>query len=118
MCYFPTGNPIEEAVEIGEIQTRPDEVDYEPISSTLWRQREEYCARVIQNAWRKYKQRTKSESQEENVNSPDGQDTAVLVESDGFVTKNGHQVVIHTRSPSNASGQAEVWKLYLPLWIW
>jgi hypothetical protein len=28
---------------------------YEPVSSTLWRQREEYCARLIQNAWRKHK---------------------------------------------------------------
>lgn len=25
------------------------------VSSTLWRQREEYCARLIQNAWRKHK---------------------------------------------------------------
>lgn len=102
------GNPIEEAVEIGEIQTRPDEVDYEPVSSTLWRQREEYCARVIQNAWKKYKLIAKPQLEEESADPPDGQETAVLVESDGFVTKNGHKVVIHSRSPSNASGQAEV----------
>lgn len=54
MSRFSAGNPIEETAEIGEIQTRPDEADYEPVSSTLWRQREEYCARIIQNAWRKY----------------------------------------------------------------
>ncbi|OXA50295.1 Sodium channel protein para [Folsomia candida] len=34
------------------LQDRPD---YEPVSSTLWRQREEYCARLIQHAWRKHK---------------------------------------------------------------
>lgn len=47
------GNPIEESGELGEIAARPDEEGYEPVSSTLWRQREEYCARLIQNAWRK-----------------------------------------------------------------
>ena len=30
-----------------------DRPGYEPISSTLWRQREDYCARLIQGAWRK-----------------------------------------------------------------
>ncbi|XP_037971766.2 sodium channel protein para isoform X12 [Plutella xylostella] len=47
------GNPIEETgdLEVG----RPDEVGYEPVSSTLWRQREEYCARLIQHAWRRHR---------------------------------------------------------------
>lgn len=49
------GNPIEESGELGEIAARPEEEGYEPVSSTLWRQREEYCARLIQNAWRKHK---------------------------------------------------------------
>jgi hypothetical protein len=35
-----------------------------------------------------------------------GRQTAVLVESDGFVTKNGHRVVIHSRSPSITSRSA------------
>ena len=30
-----------------------DRPGYEPISSTLWRQREDYCARLIQGAWRR-----------------------------------------------------------------
>ena len=69
------GNPVEETAELGEqiilkkSQYRSKEVDwevfqtcvpkgevtaqadrpgYDPISSTLWRQREEYCARMIQ----------------------------------------------------------------------
>ncbi|XP_055537082.1 sodium channel protein para isoform X42 [Wyeomyia smithii] len=181
------GNPIEETAELGEVQTRPDEVGYEPVSSTLWRQREEYCARVIQHAWRKHKERqsggatgddtdadvcdndggdggggdggsvgggigsgklgsgsigggvsspgggggttpgssggggsgsqanigivehnlSPKESPDGN-NDPQGRQTAVLVESDGFVTKNGHRVVIHSRSPSITSRLADV----------
>nr|XP_044252154.1 sodium channel protein para isoform X33 [Drosophila takahashii] len=196
------GNPIEETGEIGEIAARPDTEGYEPVSSTLWRQREEYCARLIQHAWRKHKARGEGggggggsfepdpdqvdgdgggdpdagepandepadgmaeapagggggggggdgsvngggtgtgtgdgaadAADESNVNSPGedaasaaagaatgatagspgagsaGRQTAVLVESDGFVTKNGHKVVIHSRSPSITSRTADV----------
>ena len=172
------GNPIEETGEIEGINQRPDELGYEPVSSTLWRQREEYCARLIQHAWRKHKQHKddghdgtgdenetgdeheggasgaglgsshshneimggeglgrrsltnnsindKLNNQSNNNNavsdngktSPKdtigsseklGRQTAVLVESDGFVTKNGHRVVIHSRSPSITSRSADV----------
>lgn len=163
------GNPIEApaAEELAEVQERPGEVGYERVSSTLWRQREEYCARLIQNAWRKHKQQRHSESDTDgcaeldhsrggggggggtdatdsaaaaaaapqasndntnaiteqpadngsaaptspsNNNDADGQvmQTAVLVESDGFSTKNGHRVVIHSRSPSVTSRTADV----------
>lgn len=162
------GNPIEDSAEMGEVQQRPDEVGYEPVSSTLWRQREEYCARLIQHAWRNFKERggvgggggggggrgggggegagddtdadacdnepgigspgavsggggsiagggsqanlgppSPKESPDGN-NDPQGRQTAVLVESDGFVTKNGHRVVIHSRSPSITSRSADV----------
>lgn len=120
------GNPIEETAELGEVQARPDEAGYEPVSSTLWRQREEYCARLIQNAWRKHKQQREGAECEEGKMDPDGREpetgskdsgspdssnarqTEILVESDGFVTKNGHKVVIHSRSPSVSSKQADV----------
>ncbi|XP_064538572.1 sodium channel protein para isoform X46 [Drosophila montana] len=175
------GNPIEETGEIGEIAARPDTEGYEPVSSTLWRQREEYCARLIQHAWRKHKTRAEAgggdpDSDAANDMEPDpaagddapddsaagdddpdaagangghdpaadgaaadpaneprsivnspmdggggspggqsagsggsaGRQTAVLVESDGFVTKNGHKVVIHSRSPSITSRTADV----------
>ncbi|XP_075226668.1 sodium voltage-gated channel paralytic [Lycorma delicatula] len=101
------GNPIDETAELGEVAPgRPDEVGYEPVSSTLWRQREEYCARLIQNAWRKHKQQRLGGV--DSPNSSDARQTAVLVESDGFVTKNGHRVVIHSRSPSTTSRLADV----------
>ncbi|XP_058166628.1 sodium channel protein para isoform X49 [Anopheles ziemanni] len=119
------GNPIEETAELGEVQQRPDEVGYEPVSSTLWRQREEYCARLIQHAWKRYKQRHggggadgSGDDQQSDAcdngnegdgnGDPQGRQTAVLVESDGFVTKNGHRVVIHSRSPSITSRTADV----------
>lgn len=150
------GNPIEETGEIGEIAARPDTEGYDPVSSTLWRQREEYCARLIQTAWRRYKYGepadTKTAEGEDNGKREDGgsgagtggseggdailsgetgvheeagandgplspgcisggsngRQTAVLVESDGFVTKNGHKVVIHSRSPSITSRTADV----------
>jgi voltage-gated sodium channel type II alpha len=47
------GNPVEETAELGEVTAQADRPGYEPISSTLWRQREEYCARMIQSAWRR-----------------------------------------------------------------
>ncbi|XP_032685136.1 sodium channel protein para isoform X29 [Odontomachus brunneus] len=105
------GNPIEETGDLGEVQARPDEVGYEPVSSTLWRQREEYCARLIQNAWRKHKQQRlggPSEESDDPDTDPRVRQTAVLVESDGYVTKNGHRVVIHSRSPSVTSRTADV----------
>lgn len=58
------GSPIEETGELAEVNTRPDEVGYEPVSSTLWRQREEYCARLIQHAWRRHKRREEGETEE------------------------------------------------------
>ncbi|KAK2588266.1 hypothetical protein KPH14_004294 [Odynerus spinipes] len=105
------GNPIEETGDLTEVQTRPGEAGYEPVSSTLWRQREEYCARLIQNAWRKHKQQRlggPSEESDDPDTDPRVRQTAVLVESDGYVTKNGHRVVIHSRSPSVTSRTADV----------
>lgn len=124
------GSPIEESGEMGEVAARPDEEGYEPVSSTLWRQREEYCARLIQIAWRKHKLHKDDpdgttgdetdgaggggdcgddpSSPKDHENGSLGRQTAVLVESDGFVTKNGHRVVIHSRSPSITSRSADV----------
>ncbi|XP_050525622.1 sodium channel protein para-like isoform X1 [Daktulosphaira vitifoliae] len=103
------GNPIIETVaEISEIQTRPEEAKYEPISSTLWRMREVYCAMTIQKAWLRFIREKRQKQNLDETASPDGRDTAVMVESDGFVTKNGHKVVIHSRSSSKSSKLADV----------
>lgn len=103
------GSPIEETGDIGEVAPTTDRPGYEPVSSTLWRQREEYCARLIQQAWRKHRQtKDSSLSGDDSQEDLKQADTAVLVESDGFMTKNGHRVVIHSRSSSNTSRSADV----------
>ncbi|KAJ8937407.1 hypothetical protein NQ314_011893, partial [Rhamnusium bicolor] len=102
------GNAIEETAELAEVQGRPNEVGYEPVSSTLWRQREEYCARLIQNAWRKHKRNCGGATDQSDEGEVDGEgelearQTAVLVE------RNGHKVVIHSRTPSISSRSADV----------
>lgn len=97
------GHVIEETAEIADVVPNKDRGGLEAVSSTLWRQREEYCARVIQQAWRSYKGRGGG-----GVGTKPQQQTAVVVESDGHVIKNGHKVVIHSRSPSVTSRSTDV----------
>ncbi|CAL1280596.1 unnamed protein product [Larinioides sclopetarius] len=92
------GHQIEETAEL-EVVVPKEREGYKPISSTFYRQREIYAARVIQTAWRRYKGR---------IGEPCQQQTAVVVESDGHMTKNGHKVVIHSRSPSVTSRSTDV----------
>ncbi|XP_050314710.1 sodium channel protein para isoform X6 [Anthonomus grandis grandis] len=117
------GNAIDETAELSEVQPKAQEPGYEPVSSTLWRQREEYCARLIQNAWRKHKRlrgatdqsgdedgghgetdegEGDGEGEEGDGEGPEARQTAVLVE------RNGHKVVIHSRTPSISSRSADV----------
>jgi len=98
---------------VNEVQVATDRPGYEPVSSTLWRQREEYCARLIQNAWRRHKNSkgegggsevhkkggddddvTKAEVHEENASAPD-KEGDVEQEECLIVT------VDHEGSPSN-----------------
>lgn len=104
-------NPIEETEQLTEVQPRQDDPTYERVSTTLWRQREEYCARLIQSAWRKHKNHhtdTPSDGELQEDESPGALETAVFVESDGFVIKNGHKVVLHSRTPSTSSRTVDV----------
>ncbi|XP_076373626.1 sodium channel protein para-like isoform X3 [Tachypleus tridentatus] len=98
--FAQKGRVIEETAELAEAVPAKENREYEAISTTLLRQREEYCAQVIQQAFRKYKGISH--------NSPHQQQTSVIVESDGHVIKNGHKVVIHSRSSSIASRGTEV----------
>nr|XP_042895936.1 sodium channel protein para [Parasteatoda tepidariorum] len=94
------GNIIEETAEL-EVVIPKEREGYKPISSTMTRQREIYSARIIQLAWRRYKGRI-------GDGEPRQQQTAIVVESDGHMTKNGHKVVIHSRSPSVTSRSTDV----------
>ncbi|XP_045484128.1 sodium channel protein para isoform X37 [Pieris rapae] len=88
------GNPIEEP---GDIVGRPGEVGYEPVSSTLWRQREEYCARLIQHAWRRHRRAHSPAGEGVGGDgsggecSAGGAETAVLLDSSGG---SAHRVVL------------------------
>lgn len=87
------GNPIEET---GDLEPgRPNEIGYEPVSSTLWRQREEYCARLIQHAWRRHRRGEGGSGgdsgTEGGAEGGGGAATAVLLDA---VTPNGHRVVL------------------------
>ena len=45
---LPMCTPLfQETAELGEVTAYADRVGYEPISSTLWRQREDYCVILI-----------------------------------------------------------------------
>lgn len=105
------GHAIEETAELAEVAP-PKIGEFEHISSTLWRQRENYCARMIQNTWRRFIQ-LKKEGKLNETKDDDAQNqlqsTAIIVESDGHITKNGHKVVIHSRSPSVTSRSTDVW---------
>ena len=67
------GNPVEETAELGEVTAHTDRPGYEPISSTLWRQREDYCARLIQTAW---KRRGRYSSNMDDIEEEDEDDIA------------------------------------------
>jgi hypothetical protein len=49
----------------------PERNNYTPVSSTLRRQRDEYCARIIQCAWRDYLRRTGREPAPKKIQVPD-----------------------------------------------
>ena len=69
------GNPIEEPPNVEEIKvtTFADRPGYERTSSSLWKQREEYCASLIQKAWKVHKTRASQpvSKQDEPITSDD-----------------------------------------------
>ena len=102
------GNPIEEAVELNEVQVALDRPGYEPVSSTLWRQREEYCARLIQTAWRKHKHHRAISQQDSRTDDTEDKFTTSVVLEEGEGSSSQHKVVIHSRSPSITSRMTDV----------
>ena len=102
------GNPIEEPEDLGEAAPQEVTPGYVKISSTRWRMREEYSAKLIQEAWMKWKGKHGSDKRS-SLSDSDTQtdcqpaDTSVMIESDGHIIKNGHKIVIHSRSPSITS---------------
>jgi voltage-gated sodium channel type II alpha len=58
--FSSKGSNLEESPDIDEVKTTtfPDRPGYKRVSSSLWKQREEYCAALIQKAWKVHKKRS------------------------------------------------------------
>lgn len=58
--FSSKGSHLEEPSDIDDIKitTYADRPGYERVSSSLWKQREEYCASLIQKAWKVHKTRS------------------------------------------------------------
>ena len=103
------GNKIEESNDVAEVGPSIERQNYEPISSTLWRQREEYCAILIQRAWRKHHQANLLFlSNFEKNGSLKQTETAIIYGNEGNSAMKGHRVIIHSRSSSVSSKHADV----------
>ena len=103
---------MEETAELGEVTAHTDRPGYEPISSTLWRQREDYCARLIQGAWRRrsypgeISEKIFGASSALNLGSRSVLD-AVVEESDEEL-EHGPTIIVHSGSSSAVSSTSIV----------
>ena len=60
-----------------QVTTHKDRPGYQRVSSTLWKQREDYCASLIQKAWKFHKLRTtESACTEEHVTGDEDDEAA------------------------------------------
>lgn len=113
--FVRKGKLIQDTPEIEEVL--PQKGRFEHISSTFWRQREEYCARLIQQAWRNHRKaktgsmhsaidsaRKKSvASSFGSIRSRKSVRSAKQLISDSDLSEKGHKVVVHKRSSSITS---------------
>jgi len=58
--------------------TFADRPGYQRISSSLWKQREDYCASLIQKAWKFHKLRNTEEANTEEPHTGDEEDMTKL----------------------------------------
>ena len=78
------GTAGDPSADIGEIKKAPDRADYVPVSSLLRRQREQFCARVIQRSWRnKVEKRKAARGEREGIvgSLKGGEQTIIRVET-------------------------------------
>ncbi len=79
------GTAGDPSADLGEIKKQPDRADYVPVSSLLRRQREQFCARVIQRLWRnKTEKRKLARGEREGIAGsvkPGGEQTIIRVET-------------------------------------
>ena len=78
------GTAGDPSADIGEIKKAPDRADYVPVSSLLRRQREQFCARVIQRSWKnKVEKRKAARGEREGIvgSLKGGEQTIIRVET-------------------------------------
>ena len=85
--------------------TFPDRPGYERTSSTLWKQREEYCAILIQQAWRDHHKSTVIKGANARNVVTRGE-TKVKIEEQPS-QPNGNQVIEVKPSPSHTNKKSE-----------
>ena len=95
------GNPIDEAEDVAEATPQENIPGYNRISSTLWRQRENYSARIIQRFWRRWcvehdvYKRIARIKLEAHLNSQCPV-APTLSKNVGFISENIHKSIIHS----------------------
>ena len=85
-------------VSLVKVSTYPDRPGYERTSSSLWKQREEYCAKLLQAAWRGHHKHTVKKGANARdiiTNNKEGEKPL-----DSKVPSNGKQVIEVQPSPS------------------
>ncbi len=73
-----------------QVATYADRPGYQRVSSTLWKQREDYCAALIQKAWKFHKLRnTESHTEEPHTGDEDEDENSLAVAAKAAGTPGG-----------------------------
>ncbi|CAB4055060.1 SCN2A [Lepeophtheirus salmonis] len=107
------GNPIEEPPQVNNVKTIgtfKDRPGYQRISSSLWKQREDYCAALIQKAWKFHKIRnTETQTEdpqthtEDNYDDTEEEEDTTTTTNTGKESQGGDKHLIEVKSASNNS---------------
>jgi len=83
------GTADDEGGDLADIAPGPERKDYQPIGSTLQRQRLIYCARIIQKAWRKHRHSGEEQSDSHPPDHPPNVPADTSAASDSVVVDVG-----------------------------
>lgn len=83
-------------IDVNEVEKDKEKIEYKVVSSTLLRQKEHYAARVIQKAWRRYR------NERGSLPSPPPYDMVISKESD-MITSKGSEMATSKDSKDTAT---------------
>ena len=90
---FPSHRPVLSTIyssQFPQVATYADRPGYQRVSSTLWKQREDYCAALIQKAWKFHKLRnTESHTEEPHTGDEDEEENSLAVAAKAAGTPGG-----------------------------